>query len=414
MRTEIESDDRPAQYVDAEGMIDVKKLIAAYTFEEHAIRADNYFQNIVDPWTHHLRKPFSDVQECQGILSGLASIFHLIKLQSGQHVVDFGCGTGWLSAALSLLQCQVTGIDISQRALDIAQSTILEHPVLRNQQIAFRRLEEARIPVETSSVDRIICFDSFHHVADQNFYLREFFRILRPGGIVGFHEPGPNHSRSPGSQYEMRKYAVIENDIALEEILAASEEIGFDDMTMAVFTDRPITMPPKQFLSMARHGDRQVYEDLGTSLFVQAKSKSVFTLRKPGTELLDSRTARALGAELKVVGHRFTSESRRLTISLLARNVGTGVWLPSGPDIGAVNVGVKILTAAGAPITGEPIRFRLSEKVVTTAEVVQIELLIDLAEFRGDLLVEVDLVSERVIWFSQIGLAQPRIPLSTG
>jgi hypothetical protein len=212
----------------------------------------------------------------------------------------------------------------------------------------------------------------------------------------------------------MRNYTVIENDIVLEEILAVSREIGFDDMTMAVFTDRPITMPPGKFLSMIRHGDRQVYEDLGTSLFEQAKSKSVFALRKPGTELLDSRTASALDAKLKVVGHRFTSESRRLTISLLASNVGAGVWLPSGPDIGAVNVGVKILTAAGAPITGEPIRFRLSEKPVATAEVVQIELLIDLAELKGDLLVEIDLVSERVIWFSQIGLALPRIPLSTG
>src|SRR5258706_8323224 len=193
-------------------MIDVKKLIAAYTFEEHAERADKYFDAVTDPWAHHLRKPFTTTQECSATLSGLSALLQLLKLQPGHHIVDFGCGAGWLSSVLALLQCQVTSIDISQRALDIARLAVLEHPFLRRQQIAFRRLEEARIPVDTSSVDRIICLDSFHHVADQKLYLQEFFRLLRPGGIVGFHEPGPGHSRSPGSQYEMRKYAVIEND----------------------------------------------------------------------------------------------------------------------------------------------------------------------------------------------------------
>jgi cyclopropane fatty-acyl-phospholipid synthase-like methyltransferase len=404
--------DKSAQYTAADGMIDVKKLIAAYSFEEHAERADKYFDAVTDPWAHHLRKPFTTTQECSATLSGLSALLQLLKLQPGHHVVDFGCGAGWLSSALALLQCQVTSIDISQRALDIARLAVLEHPFLRRQQIAFRRLEEARIPVDTSSVDRIICLDSFHHVADQKLYLQEFFRLLRPGGMVGFHEPGPGHSRCPGSQYEMRKYAVIENDIVIEDISAAAQATGFEEMNMAVFTDTPITMPPSEFLSLAGSGDRTIYEGLGSRLFAQAKGKSVFTLCKPGTERQDSRTASTLAAELAVMRQVFAAETRRLTVYLLARNTGTGAWLPSGGDVGAVNIGVRILTEAGLPITGEPIRFQLSNIAIDPGGSVQTDLIVDLAQHhRGDLIVEFDLVAEHVAWFSQIALRPLRVPL---
>lgn len=432
----MESADKSARYVDANGVIDVKKLIAAYSFEEHALRADRYFHNINDPWAHHLRKPFSKPDEARSILAGLASVLHLAGLQPGHHVVDFGCGTGWLSAALSMMQCRVTGIDISQRALDIAQAAIADHPYLHKQPIAFRRLEEVCIPVESSSVDRIICFDSFHHVADQEFYLREFFRILRPGGVVGFSEPGPNHSRSAASQYEMRNYAVIENDIVVDEILATSRQIGFADMTMALFTDTPITIGPEQFASMIRaddgveksgrrrgglltrllaairNDDRAVYTDLGLKFFSQARTKCVFALRKPGVQVVDSRTAKALAADLKVVTQTFAPDTRQFTLSLLATNTGAAAWLPSGNESGAVNAGVKILTTDGGPMTREPIRFRLTDKLIASGGSARAELIIDLAEFPGDLVLEVDLVAEHVSWFSQIGSAQLRLSVS--
>jgi SAM-dependent methyltransferase len=406
--------DKSAQYTDADGTIDVKKLIAAYTFEEHAFRADKYFHTITDPWAHHLRKPFSSVQESQAVLAGLSSLLSLLKLQPGHHVVDFGCGTGWLAAALSMLQCQVTAIDISQRALDIAREAFAEHPFLKRQPAAFRRLEEARVPVDSASVDRIICFDCFHHVADQKLYLQEFFRILRPGGMVGFHEPGPGHSRTAGSQYEMRHFAVIENDIVIEEISATARAIGFEDMTMAVFTDTPMTLSPEAFFSLAQSGNQQIYADLGKRLFDQSRSKSVFTLRRPGIELLDSRSASALGAELKIVEQRFSAERRSLALTVQARNTGTGAWLPSGDGVGAVSIGMRISTAGSAALTSEPIRFKLSETPVAPGNVVQVSLLADLGPYPGDLVIDLDLVAELVIWFSQVGFAPPRIVLSTG
>jgi hypothetical protein len=61
----LEVIDKSAQYTAADGMIDVKKLIAAYSFEEHAERADKYFDAVTDPWAHHLRKPFTKSKAAQ-------------------------------------------------------------------------------------------------------------------------------------------------------------------------------------------------------------------------------------------------------------------------------------------------------------------------------------------------------------
>lgn len=407
---EFELINKSLQYTEPDGTIDVKKLIAAYTFEEHALRADKYFETIVDPWAYHLRKPFTTVDECAVALAALSGLLPLLKLQRGHHIVDFGCGTGWLSAAMALMQCQVTGIDISQRALDIALSAVLEHPTLKEGRIDFRRLGESGIPLETSSVERIVCFDSFHHVADQHFYLQEFFRVLRPGGIVGFSEPGPGHSRSLASQYEMRNFAVIENDIVLEEISSMAKAVGFEKMNMSVFADTPMVMPVEEFLSLANEGRQQAYEDLGSWLFKRAKGRSVFALHKPGEESLDSRTASALGADVSIVGQSFDVATRRLAVTLLVHNTGTGAWLPSGANIGSMNIGVRISTENGSPIGREPIRFDLANVETKPGRSIRTDLLVDIPP-GGNLVVEFDLVAEHVAWLSQIALRPPRISL---
>ena len=56
--------------------------------------------------------------------------------------------------------------------------------------------------------------------------LSEMGRVLRPGGIAGFSEPGPNHSRDPQSQHEMRRYGVPERDLVIEDVWALGRRSG--------------------------------------------------------------------------------------------------------------------------------------------------------------------------------------------
>jgi ubiquinone/menaquinone biosynthesis C-methylase UbiE len=83
-----------------------------------------------------------------------------------------------------------------------------------------------RIDLPDASVDRIFCFDAFHHVPNPTQVMRELGRVLRPGGIAGFSEPGRHHSKGARSQYEMKNYTAIENDVVMEEVWTWARAAG--------------------------------------------------------------------------------------------------------------------------------------------------------------------------------------------
>jgi len=66
------------------------------------------------------------------------------------------------------------------------------------------------------------------------------YRVLKPGAIAGFHEPGPNHSKSAGSQYEMRNFNVLEDDIDIGKIWSLAKEMGFFRLRLGVYSPYPV------------------------------------------------------------------------------------------------------------------------------------------------------------------------------
>lgn len=398
-------DDRSDRYTDANGFIDVRKLMAAFTFEEHVRRADDYFKVMADPWIHILRKPFHEPQDTRANLAGFAAVLEMAKIRTGQRVVDFGCGAGWLSQALSLMRCIPVGLDVSEEVLKVARAAVDEHPLLRSQDITFLAIGETTIPLDDESVDRIICFDSFHHVTNQQAYLREFHRILRPGGLAAFHEPGPRHSTSEMSQSEMRNFAVVENDIVIEDIARMAEEIGFKDLRLAAFTESPVMLDMTAFLrGVGRRGGFRFYHGLGRTLMAQSCEKRVFVIRKAGETDGDSRFRDRLGAALTVDSHSFDQATRRLTARLTVRNTGTGYWLASGVAAGAVNLSARIILADGKR-EADAARFPVAAAATPSGQARMVEVSLEIPYAAGDdFAVEFDLVSELVAWFSDLGM----------
>lgn len=386
--------------------IDVKTLIAAFSHDEHAARADRYFSRIHDPWGHVLRKPFSNLRESPPMLSGAAVVLSMVRPVTDHVVVDFGCGTGWLTQALGMMGCRPIGLDVSQSALDIARTAVAQHVYLKDRPIEFRLITEDGLPLDDSSVDRLICFDSFHHVADQAFYLREFFRVLKPGGVAGFHEPGANHSRSLDSQSEMRQFEVIENDIVIEDIEAMAASVGFEAMTIAAHRDVPVLFTrPAWSALLADPTDADLIE-LGQKVIDANRERSLFTLRKPGSELLDTRTLSAFGATVELA--EASRDREAIHVDLLLRNTGAGTWLPSGPLPGSVNVGVKLFAMDGSGITQEPLRYELIDVPVAPGDAVTTRFSVAAHDVVA---MEIDLVAELVTWLSMVTGRSTRIDL---
>ena len=96
-------------------------------------------------------------------------------------ILDAGCGTGLSGKALHDAGFRrITGIDISQASLDVAaQAGVYERLVQVN-------MQQAPLPLETGEFAAVQCVGVLTYVPDTDAILREFCRVVRPGGLVAF------------------------------------------------------------------------------------------------------------------------------------------------------------------------------------------------------------------------------------
>jgi ubiquinone/menaquinone biosynthesis C-methylase UbiE len=94
---------------------------------------------------------------------------------SAERVIDVGCGTGLLTTRLhGELVGTVVGLDFS--------AGMLGHARRRDPTVSWIRGNSMALPFADGTVDALTCTESFHWYPDQPAALREFHRVLRPGG----------------------------------------------------------------------------------------------------------------------------------------------------------------------------------------------------------------------------------------
>ena len=101
----------------------------------------------------------------------------------GKRVVDVGCGGGILAESMAKKGATVTGIDLSEKALKVAELHSLESRVpVRYEMIAAEDLA-AR---EASQYDVVTCMEMLEHVPDPSAVVRACATLVKPGGHVFF------------------------------------------------------------------------------------------------------------------------------------------------------------------------------------------------------------------------------------
>ncbi len=389
------------------GFIDVKRLIAELSDEELLRSADAYFATMTLA-SEQCRKPFSNPGDAIHLSRHLALVLDAAELFRGARVLDFGCATGWLTMGLAQMGCDAVGIDISPNALKLAEGLKASRaPALGGGTLDFKVYDGKRLPLDDESVDRIICYDAFHHVKDQRATIAEFARVLRRGGRVAFMEPGPNHSKTPQSQAEMAQFKVIENDVCMREIESHAAAVGFEAPEMLVQFAQPFRVPVGQF---NRWADEDVTKEWGQQAIAvlsrQLTNGQCFYLYKPGGGS-DSRQAESLGAELRLhAAHRVArAQGHGISLDLSVRNTGSGPWVAAGLA-GQVNVGIQILGPAGDMLDNNFARLRLPKLPVEIGETVRVTGIVPWPK-QPDFVLQLDMVSELVAWFSGLQRCEP-------
>lgn len=383
--------------------IDVRELMAKASVEELNRTAEEYFARL-DNWDHHMAKPFASAVETPAILINVAVLLEGLRLHPGMTVLEFGAGTGWLSRMLTQLGAASILTDVSPTALKIAEQLYERLPVIGERpKPRFIPFDGRRIDLPDESVDRIVTFDAFHHVTNTQAILGEFARVLRPGGIAAFAEPGPNHSKSPQSQYEMRTHGVVENDVDIAAIWAAARNAGFTDIRLAAFNAHPFHVSLNEYIDLLHAGATHLEWANRTRDFM--KDVRDFFLFKGDTRL-DSRDASTLAGRIHV-----TMDGLRVHARL--ENLGTGTWLTPAAPRGGVFLGCHLFAEDGTLLDFEFDREPLPAEVEAGTT---IELQYELPALApGTYTLEFDLVAEGVLWFSQaVGSYVARVRVVTG
>lgn len=100
----------------------------------------------------------------------------------GKRVLDIGCGGGILSDAMARKGALVTGIDLSTKALKVAQLHALEAGTTN---VDYQEISaEAMAQQETGAFDVVTCMEMLEHVPDPSSVVRACATLVKPGGWV--------------------------------------------------------------------------------------------------------------------------------------------------------------------------------------------------------------------------------------
>jgi len=101
---------------------------------------------------------------------------------SGQRVVDIGCGGGILADSMARRGADVLGIDLSAKALKVAQLHALE---AQTPGIRYREVSAEALAAEApGSFDVVTCMEMLEHVPDPGSVVAACADLVKPGGWV--------------------------------------------------------------------------------------------------------------------------------------------------------------------------------------------------------------------------------------
>jgi 2-polyprenyl-6-hydroxyphenyl methylase/3-demethylubiquinone-9 3-methyltransferase len=102
---------------------------------------------------------------------------------AGKTVLDIGCGGGILAESMARKGADVTGIDLSEKALKVADLHSLESGVQVRYELISAEDMAAREP---GSFDVVTCMEMLEHVPDPAAIVSACAALVKPGGHVFF------------------------------------------------------------------------------------------------------------------------------------------------------------------------------------------------------------------------------------
>jgi SAM-dependent methyltransferase len=170
---------------------------------------------------HAQHKPFSD-EGCSQYLMSMGAVMALLPPPPAS-VLDLGCGSGWTSLFFAQRGYAVTGVDIAQDMIDLAEASRARLG-LENARFRVGDYESA---AEEGRFDAVVFFDALHHAEDPPAALAAAYRALKPGGRCVLSEPGRGHAKAEWTREAVKRFGVTERELPPKWIARLGREAGF-------------------------------------------------------------------------------------------------------------------------------------------------------------------------------------------
>ena len=119
-------------------------------------------------------------------------VAELAAVQPGGRALDLCCGTGDIAFALARRGAEVTGLDFSQKMLEVAESRRLKNPELKTQKLIFIQGDAQQIPFSDAMFDIVTVGYGLRNLMNWETGLAEMQRVARPGArlvVLDFGKP---------------------------------------------------------------------------------------------------------------------------------------------------------------------------------------------------------------------------------
>lgn len=152
-----------------------------------------------------------------------------ITLQSGDKVLDVGCGTGTLLGYIaSAVDIEGCGVDAEEKMIEVARE--------KHKNIEFSVASCDKLPFDGQKFEAVIACMAYHHFNNKDGFAMEAARVLKPGGVLYIVDPLFPLLMRKIINGILRLFRITGNFYTPQEIESRFAKYGFTGIGIAIDT----------------------------------------------------------------------------------------------------------------------------------------------------------------------------------
>lgn len=140
--------------------------------------AERSAQTVPPDWRYHRHLRHNAIYHTHDIDEFLSHI------QPGMNVLELGCASGWLTLAMAQRGARAEGIDISEKALNIARRYYDSIRDSVGGSVTYRAADLNALQLSAETYDVIAVKGTLHHLMRMDHVIDEIHKALKPGGLL--------------------------------------------------------------------------------------------------------------------------------------------------------------------------------------------------------------------------------------